>query len=428
MSNAINAAIRFNVHSIQHPKNIAKSIKGTFCELGKPCKLHGAQALVADLFGYADWHDLEKSVNSSLPNGPLDADLSDDLLRERYTRNVNLLIKQGFTPTTARMLNEALSPTGGSGAKTANPSWTINKEGQLETPYQNGSIRIYSGTLNPSLSLAAFSAPRQTLIERLSGDGVSAIVIDGGKPSHIFHVGNDMKVLREEVDEMLRDELAHGHELKLMGRVTVKNDDHTWVVGARNRIVESYTNITDGITLLHTDAYDYLSVDYDQIQQMPEPLRPKVRKEDEGFAFQWSEHGKIIPLLFGDAFTTTEILQAQEYVSSNYPDAYKFLFSDDVLTGADVIKASRGFSTNIYDYHFHSIEETSDGKFTLLATISSYYGPLEEPDIYEQVHMFRISPEDKDRLEYSRMFAQDDYEFIGVHPEIRREAPIRSMI
>ena len=108
-----NTTSRFHLQSSRHAKNVAKNAKSFLETLGYGVKLSQAQTLVAELFGYKDWHDLERSAHPGLPVGPLDSQLSPEALEARRQRHMKILSAFGISRHASILLIEKCTPTAG---------------------------------------------------------------------------------------------------------------------------------------------------------------------------------------------------------------------------------------------------------------------------------------------------------------------------
>jgi hypothetical protein len=148
-----NASSRFHLQSVRHPKNVAKNIKGFLETLGYEVKLSQAQALVAALYGYNDWHDLENSVHPGKPVGPVDSQLSPQAAAARRDRHLKTLRDFGIAPHASVLVIDKCAPTAGQPVLARELLWTASALGILECAKSSfmPAMRIYEGRLDKRL-------------------------------------------------------------------------------------------------------------------------------------------------------------------------------------------------------------------------------------------------------------------------------------
>src|SRR3712207_4049593 len=102
--------MRVHFQDTFHPLRVSKSLKRLLDEAGHPTKLSAAQALVARMLGYADWHELHKSA-AAQPPSPWDADADPEVVAGRRRQFVETLVHAGIPRATAERIIDDVRPT-----------------------------------------------------------------------------------------------------------------------------------------------------------------------------------------------------------------------------------------------------------------------------------------------------------------------------
>lgn len=98
-----------------YPKKQAKRLKHAFTAFGCFVKLGHAQEIVASMFGYADWHELERSCGQFPPSTP-DRYASPEERATRQARYLQVLTGIGIAPDAAARVLEFAGFLGALGA------------------------------------------------------------------------------------------------------------------------------------------------------------------------------------------------------------------------------------------------------------------------------------------------------------------------
>jgi len=102
--------MRVHFRDTFHPLRVSKSLKRLLDEAGHPTKLSAAQALVARMLGYADWHELHMSA-AAQPPSPWDGDAAPDVVAGRRRQYVETLVLSGIPRETAERIIDDVRPT-----------------------------------------------------------------------------------------------------------------------------------------------------------------------------------------------------------------------------------------------------------------------------------------------------------------------------
>lgn len=412
VTHPIHSNAKFNLHSIQHAKNVAKSLKSLLDSVGYTIKLSKAQAVVAKLYGHDDWHALEQSVSPQLRLGPLDSELNAEELRLRHDRMRSVLCDNGISQGLAAIVLEKVGPTGGQRPDEA-LVWVKNSEGLLETTsHKDFNYRIYPGKYhNPgALGFSVSDGP-----EKLRGDGFTAMHLYQGKPIYFGGPSADTaEAVAGEIDASWQDHRLEQHELKRLNREPC--DVRGVTAGMRDRDVVKGCSVAEGLFLLETeDGKEYWRVTAPWLRLLPPAFQPPEIDDETCDDYLTYDIGALFPLCFPNVFTTAEVARAAHSLKEFYPDAYQYLTLGDQATEIQVRRAGRGFSTEKITYmHVADLPIDRDGSRVMLARIySTFGGPIREGDDMlqrsEELHMFKKPA----KSEFEPMFDHDDFEYIG---------------
>jgi hypothetical protein len=189
--------MRIQFKNVTHPSRVAKSLKKRLAEYGHTFKLAKCQAIVADMSGYADWHELNKiagTFSSSLP----DALVGREELEERRCQYVAALTRAGVSFSVASVVVADVSPTSGGGdgaAHHADASFILAQRPRLASlDLSPSAVSAHTGLLRliESVHKAALATPFWA--ERSSWNAFCSVPLDavamvGGmrrSPSHTF--------------------------------------------------------------------------------------------------------------------------------------------------------------------------------------------------------------------------------------------------
>lgn len=86
--------MRFVFEGTDHPSALAKSIKKSLARHGSPLGLRRCENLLAEMTGYANWHELRKVALSGEPRSPRDHDVAPDVASARRTWMLNVLVRR----------------------------------------------------------------------------------------------------------------------------------------------------------------------------------------------------------------------------------------------------------------------------------------------------------------------------------------------
>jgi hypothetical protein len=413
----------FNLHSTNHAKNVAKSLKRFLDAAGVPIKLSKSQALVAALYGYRNWYHLEKSIDPSRPVGPLDSELTPTEKAVRQLSQLAVLASNGIPNGVGQLLLYKISPTGGELPNQA-LDWHLDSEGRWQTlSHKEFQYRIYPGTheegldpLGRGVSMFPLS-DRTSILDRLKGQGFTAIKLCDGQPANYAVMqGQSPEEIMSSINgdwEAYRIEM---HELKRLNREPL--DVRGCYAGMRNLPVTKGYFIAEGLYLLETDKYDYLRVDGSILRQLPAPFRRTDVVDGEGDDWIISEMGGLICMLMPQFFTSGEVARGTKGMQECFPEAYRYLALGDQATQMDAIRAGRGFSSEQIAYNLVDVvDQKKDGSGVVLASISSFFGPghEDEPDQayrFDELHMFRVK---NVNASDACVFQHDDHEYLGLY-------------
>ncbi len=403
---------KFNLHSIQHAKNVAKSLKSLLGSTGHDIKLSKAQALVAKLYGHDDWHGLEQSVSPNQKLGPLDSELSPDELRSRHRRMLDVLCDNEIPVGLCTIVLEKLGPTGGQ-RPNEELVWVQTKEGLWETTsHKNFYYRIYPGTYhNPgALGFSVSDGP-----EKLKGDGFTALHLYQDKALYFGGASaTSAEDVMNDINAQWQEYRLEQHELKRLNRE--KCDVRGVTAGMRERDVVKGWVVAEGLFQLQTeDGKEYWRVTAPWLRLLPPALQPAGLDDDTCDDYLTYDIGAIFPLCFPNIFTTAEVAHASKSLRRYYPDAYEYLTLGDQATELQARRAGRGFSTEKITYMLvDELAADPDGTKLVLAHIySTFGGPIQEGvDIvkrFNEVHMFKMAATE----DFRATFDHDDFEYIG---------------
>jgi hypothetical protein len=102
--------MRINFANISRPKSVAKNMKVALYSFVGDVPLGRCQHYTASLYGYSNWHELQKSIGSEAPS--LDDSVIDSQLAEaRRVYQVERLVAEGLDQALTVYLIETLHPT-----------------------------------------------------------------------------------------------------------------------------------------------------------------------------------------------------------------------------------------------------------------------------------------------------------------------------
>lgn len=107
--------MRFHVHSLARPKRVAKALRKELASAGIAASLPACQDNVAEMYGYAHWHEMAADIGRHTPSVE-DAKLNAVLIVARRSQHIEALVKRFSELASRRSLAEkivaAITPTG----------------------------------------------------------------------------------------------------------------------------------------------------------------------------------------------------------------------------------------------------------------------------------------------------------------------------
>jgi hypothetical protein len=418
-----NASSRFHLQSVRHPKNVAKNIKGFLETLGYEVKLSQAQTLVAALYGYNDWHDLENSVHPGKPVGPVDSQLSPQAAAARRDRHLKTLHDFGIAPHASVLVIDKCAPTAGQPVLARELLWTASILGILECAKTSfmPAMRIYEGRLDkrrfdplrPDLSAESTKLT-------LPGFSVYGVYGDTQYFDHAIAEGETLEAVKEAAEAERRDAQIAEQDLKAKNRKTTPVD-YEWKVGKNNAYqVESVTEIAEGLYHLNANSCKtYVMAYAEWLRKLPDGFRPANIEEEVPHLFYLDSAGQMFPLCFPEHFTRHEVETAVKIAQYEFPEAYAAFVLGDDADDHTRARGSRGFATTGRDYHYiDDQEELANGDKLILATLETVWGNDFDESEFNKLYIFRIRADQADAFRKG-MWKIDEtiHALEGVHQE-----------
>ncbi|MBY3433611.1 hypothetical protein HFN89_05560 [Rhizobium laguerreae] len=399
-----NTSPRFHLQSVRHAKNVAKNIQGFLETLGYDIKLSQTQGLVASLYGYKDWHDLEVSVNPGLPVGPVDSQLSPEAVASRRDRQLKTLHDFGIAPHASVLTIDKCAPTAGQPVLARELLWTASALGILECAKTSfmPAMRIYEGRLDKR-RYDPLRPDRSTEAKKLTLPGFSVYGVYGDTQwfDHAIAEGETLEAVKEAAEAEWRDAQIAAQDLKAKNRETTPVD-YEWKVGKNSAYqVESITEIAEGLYHLNANSCKTYVLAYPAwLRRLPDVFRPADIKEDVPHLHYLDSSGQMFPLCFPELYTRHEVEVAVEIGQNEFPEAYAAFVLGDDADEHTMARGMRGFGATGRDYyHVADLEDTENGDKRILATLEKAVGQDFDEADFGKLYIFRIKADQFEAFE-----------------------------
>ncbi|MCZ7862639.1 hypothetical protein O9X98_14785 [Agrobacterium salinitolerans] len=399
-----NVSSRFHLQSVRHAKNVAKNVKGFLETLGYDVKLSQAQTLVASLYGYKDWHELEVSVNPGFPVGPVDSQLSLEAAAARRDRHLGVLRGFGIAPHAANLVLDKCAPTAGQPVLARELLWTASGLGILECAKTSfmPAMRIYEGRLDKS----RFDPLRPDLSAEakkltLPGFSVYGVYGDTQRFDHAIAEGETLEAVKELAEAKWRDAQIAEQDLKAKGRKTTPVD-YEWKVGKNNAYeVESIIEIAEGLYHLKADSCKTYVLAYPAwLRRLPDVFRPSDIEEGVPHLHYLGSSGQMFPLCFPDLYTRHEVEVAVKIGQYEFPEAYAAFVLGEAADEHTLARGTRGFGTTGRDYRLlDELGDADNGDKRVLATLEKVIGQDYDEAEFGKLYIFRIKADQFEAFE-----------------------------
>jgi hypothetical protein len=385
---------RFHLQTIKHAKNVAKALKSDLSASDHHLKLSACQQIVAQVFGYSSWFELEKAVGSDA-NGPYDDELSAVEVEERRTAGILAIRGQGVDKATAMVVMSLTSPTARPGHVLEPLEWTPTNDGHLMGKRDHEFFYIVKGRETPpepgeSFSILMSFDEQFPLLPRMAGEGYSAV-----EAGYRGEMGN-RTLLHEPTIELTKAAIERlRHRDLLLSRGDPSFDDEWPAVGSKKVIA-------DGL-VLEWGRYDeeLIYVSPDRLRKMAPALRPAAIGT-RGLTYERHGEGSFVVLSFPEYFSAREILRAKDQVKRQFPAAYNAILLGEAATEVDIQRAGRGIRrTRVAWTISATLEINADGSRLVLATPMSSYGPAsdeQDASFFQTKHLFKIHAENVEAI------------------------------
>jgi hypothetical protein len=418
-----NTSHRFHLQSVRHAKNVAKNIKGFLKTLGYDIKLSQTQGLVAALYGYKDWHQLEVCVNPGLPVGPVDSQLSPQAVAERRDRHLKTLHGFGIAPHASVLVIDKCAPTAGQPILARELLWTVSDIGVLECAKTSfmPAMRIYQGRVDEG-KFDPFRADLWGKPKELTLPGFSVYIVDGDIQNfdHPIAEGETLEAVKEAAEAQWRDAQIAEQDLKAKNR-KITTVDYEWKVGKNNAYqVESVTEIAEGLYHLNANSSKTYVLAYPEwLRRLPDVFKPADIEDGVPHLHYLDSSGQMFPLCFPELYTRLEVEVAVEIGQNEFPEAYAAFVLGDDADEHTMARGMRGFGTTGRDYyHVGDLEDAGNGDKRILAILETVVGRDFDEAEFGKLYIFRIKADQLEAFE-SGMGEVDEtiHELEGVYHE-----------
>lgn len=374
--------MRFNLHSTDRAKRIAKSLKKELADRDVMVALARSQYLSARIFGYRDWHDLEQSVGKAPPSAD-DSRVLPEEAAARRARHIGALVEAGIPSDVAAAVITAVHPTDSSGVAkpgTRQLVWT-ESDGVHRTKTPIGPYRIGPWTrMDSFLSFGADPAARPWSLSydhgyMPVGGGLGNFATLEEAKRHLEEYVSQAMIARAEEAAMNRPryEFAEGEDAP----------DTEW--GPATAMV----TFAEGLVLYETEKHSYFVLDESWSSKLPEEFRQET---EDGFAWYLEQDtGQAIVMCFPSLFTDTEKRHARKVLEDSYPHALQ------LIQGSRSEKVSRRAKKEIvgplseWDVLQCDPDESRPGYWIVRAVRCEYWGsPAESDKKLFATHVFRV--------------------------------------
>ncbi|MCZ7860955.1 hypothetical protein O9X98_06015 [Agrobacterium salinitolerans] len=414
---SLSHSLKFHLQNTHHAKKVAKAIKQHLHQEGVQIKLSKAQAIVAKIYGYADWYAMERSVADSNPVGPLDKDLAQDALAVRYRHSLDVLFSEGIALDAAEALLSKVSPTGGDGGKPELLEWRRTADQKMECRGGHGfDLRILQGMLDEAAESAKHIdlAPPSHYQPALTKHGFSAFPIleDGTAIGWPRFSAMTEEGVRNLVTQAWEAKAKAARELKSMRRETVAIPFED--IESNVEIIETIT-VTAGIRILRCVSGSELEVSAEWVRKLPPILQRPGLLDGDTCSYDLHRDGALIIVSFPQFFTPSERTRAAKELEDQFPATARYLALGSKASSSDALKAARGFSRDSFAYTIEGVLPLDDGTRTAFASVvlvNAHISETEDEELLNQIHLFRIAPGVD--LGFFKMFNPDEHEYLGI--------------
>jgi hypothetical protein len=352
--------MRIHFKSTKRPLAIAKRLRRELRAAQVDVSLGRAQAVTAELYGYADWHELDQLAGMEVES--LDDDKAGpEVALQRLNHQILVLAKL----VDRNRAKEILLKIRPAQASYNQPINTKSETTRTWAPFANGEVT---------------HAGRSCYMVQPFGSGFDiscchAQDLELLKPHHFNRAdwAETPAAAKAKIEQMIEDERPRSTtEPTPTERRKVEAQDLDFQETPWEEI-DYATIYAPGLVQLVCAAHGGFRVSKELVEQMPEVLR--VRIEDDGFGwYEEDEKWSLVFLGLPQFFTAREQRQARRMVSETFPKALDYL--DGRTSGPDALKRAKRFiSEERFDWAASLRGPTRpDGLVPVHTHINGYWG------------------------------------------------------